>query len=73
MEQETQTGGRILITKRDTLNGSMFTLDILKSDLRHMPMLNGQMMITVYHMTKLDTTSHISSIFMSEKTHSIPD
>ena len=73
MEQEIQIGGRTLITKRDTLNGSMFTLDILKSDLRHTPMLNGQMMITVFHMTKLDTTSRINSIFMSEKIHSIPD
>ena len=64
MELETLIGGRILITKRDTPNGSMYISDIQRSEIRHMLMLNGQVMITVYHMTRLNTTSHTNSIFM---------
>ena len=64
MEQEIQIGGRTLITRRGTPNGSMYISDIQRSEVRHMLMLNGQVMITVYHMTRLNTTSHTNSIFM---------
>lgn len=45
MEEVILIGGKILIIEKDTLNGSMSTMAIVKLKKRRMYMLNGQTMI----------------------------